>query len=142
MNSQIIIGMCLGAMVVGASVFCYALIREIRSLTRLTAVLVPLLQNEGIINGLQSFRLLVLMGEDMGKKIASLDETIKVFSEFAMTRPLGAPEAPKPPEESGVYPYNEEAAASRVAATSKAKPAADSEGAVFIPPQDPENSPF
>jgi hypothetical protein len=124
---ELVLGMCIGATVLGAIVFCYALIREIRSLTKLTSALVPLLQNEEIVNGLKSFRLLVAMGAKIGEKMDALNEAIRVFSEFAMTRPqAGATEPPKPASESGVYVYDEEAAASRAAGKPQGEESIDS----------------
>jgi hypothetical protein len=134
---QLVLGMCIGAMILGSIVFAFALLREIRSLTKFTAALVPLLKDEEIRKSLASFRILATVGIDLSKKIESLNETTKVFVDFAISRPQQVPgvmAAAPPTAESSVHVYDEEEAASRsAAAENRARGIETDESRVIVP---------
>jgi hypothetical protein len=147
MNSgiQLVLGMCIGALILGAIVFGYALIREIRSLTRFTAVLVPLLQNEEIVKGLASFRVLATVGFELGKKVDTLTEATRAFLDFAIARPQqvpaggAAPASTAPPDAaSSVHLYSEEEAAARAAAAENRGKNIETDDSRVVIPQEQE----
>lgn len=122
----VVVGILIGASVLGVGVFFYILFSALRAVTaeihKLNETIAPIFSDEDIMRGLKSFQILNIQAEQVGRKIESLDSTMQTFSRI-MLKPAETPYAAAeagpmvaPAQEApsgGVYAYSEAESASR-----------------------------
>ena len=115
------LGLIIGAVLVGIAAFCYLFFKIVRDLIsqldHLSDVLAPLFESHEVRKGFAAFQLLAQQGEDIGRKIESLDKTAQIFIQRAFVAPTENPLTSLTSAESGVFRYSEEDAAARDAAS-------------------------
>jgi hypothetical protein len=135
---ELILGVLIGAVTIGTVLFCYLLIGTVKTLTdqvrHLTDVLSPILESDEILKSLRSFRVLAEVGDGIGHKMDALNVTINQFYKFAVANQTApTTQVPLTADGSGVYGYNEEAAAARANSSTHRAPEANTEDAVVLP---------
>jgi hypothetical protein len=118
--TSMIVGMLLGALVVGLVVFCYLFVRTVSILSKriadLLAALEPVLDSDEIRKSIRDFTRIAEIGGEMIGEMKGLSATIKLFYQFAINRPAEMPGLATPASsagESAVFAYDEGEAASR-----------------------------
>jgi hypothetical protein len=111
----VVIGLIGGMVLLGLGVYLYFILRTVGVLTaqlkELIATITPIFSSAEVLRGFKSFSLLAEQGEQIGRKIESLDGTIQGFYKFAFRTPVAG--AAMGAEESIAVPYDEEARADR-----------------------------
>jgi hypothetical protein len=126
--TTLVLGVLLGAAMVGAGVFCVILLSRLKMLTD---TLAPITKNGEVIKALQSFEGLLHVGTVMCQKMDVLHKIITDFYQVAIQKPV-SPETEMVPASSIVAGYSEAEAAARFA-SQEAKKAANSEDDSRIP---------
>lgn len=124
-----LIGLIGGATVLGLGLYLYFLLKVVEGLTgqlrSLISTLMPIFSSEDVLRGFKAFHLLAQQGEQIGRKIEGLDDTIKMFYSYTFKKPV--PGMPATSEESIVSGYDEEDFASREAARKLRKQGVETE---------------
>ena len=127
----LLLGLFLGTILAGVGFVLYlfySLIRElIDEIRRLTSVLTPIMESGELVKGFRAFQLFGSQLEPLGRTIEALDNTVKALFQRAFVSQPDVPTSPFSSGESGVFPYNEEEAASRNAATENRKKGIETE---------------
>lgn len=105
-----LIGLIGGATVLGLGLYLYFLLKVVQGLTEqlrsLISTLMPIFSSEDVLRGFKAFQLLSAQGEQIGRKIEGLDNTIQMFYSYTFKKPV--PGMPTGSEESIVSGYDEE----------------------------------
>lgn len=135
-------GMVAGAFVIGAVLFCWALLQRIKDFTEqlksLSDSLEPILKDKEIVKAFRTFTLLAEIGESIGRKMEKIDATIQSFMAKAFVN--AAENALREPgaADSAVYTYSEMEAAARdnAARARRQGPAETEESHVAVSPSE------
>jgi hypothetical protein len=118
MASQLIIGILIGMVVIGAVVFSYVLLKTVIDATmairELNTTLKPIFQNDEVIKGFRMLNGISVIADGIGSRMDSLNTTLKLFTSTVFNE---APKnVPVTDTSSGVFRYDEEEAAVNEAA--------------------------